>query len=75
MAGEVPGPVGAHVLVGEDPTVVEAVDEQGADDSGLAVTGEGQPVRVPVIDKAVLITDGRQRLQDGDPVTILQQSN
>ncbi len=40
----------------------------------LANAREGQPVRVPITDKPILITDGRQRLQDGDPVSILLKS-
>lgn len=34
---------------------------------------EGQPVRLQLAPETQLITEGRQRLQDGDPVSILQE--
>jgi hypothetical protein len=34
---------------------------------------EGQPVRLLLTPETRLITDGRQRLQEGDPVRILQE--
>ena len=34
---------------------------------------EGQPARLQLADDRLLITDGRQRLQHGDPVAILQE--
>ncbi len=39
----------------------------------LANAREGQPVRLQLSPETRLITDGRQRLQDGDPVSILQE--
>jgi multidrug efflux pump subunit AcrA (membrane-fusion protein) len=39
----------------------------------LADAREGQPVHLQLAPETRLITDGRQRLQDGDPVIILQE--
>jgi RND family efflux transporter MFP subunit len=39
----------------------------------LADAREGQPVRVQLATDTQLITEGRQRLQDGDPVSILAE--
>ncbi|MEN8179904.1 MAG: efflux RND transporter periplasmic adaptor subunit [Pseudomonadota bacterium] len=36
---------------------------------------EGQPVRLQLMPDIRLVTDGRQRLQDGDPVSILEKSD
>jgi RND family efflux transporter MFP subunit len=36
---------------------------------------EGQPVRLKLTGDRLLITDGRQRLQDGDPINVLNESD
>lgn len=40
----------------------------------LADAREGQPTRLKLAQDRLLITDGRQRLQDGDPVTIIKEA-
>jgi RND family efflux transporter MFP subunit len=64
----------ADYLVRRDGRLGIFLEEQGrARFQVLEDAREGQPVRLQLAPETRLITDGRQRLQDGDPVRILTE--
>ena len=63
----------ANYLVRRDQRLGIFLAEDGAARfHALADAREGQPVRIDVDPEKLLITDGRQRLQDGDTIEILK---